>query len=286
MFFWKKSRFSGSEPVSAETIHTTGASPVRYHHKMTTLGGLSVVIVAGSLGAAAYFYHEYRTVSSGGAGQNELETVTERLSKIADLPTGETPTLATVTDKTKLSEQSFFARAENGDKVLLYQAARQAFLYRPSTGKLVNVAPINVKDEVAVASGTSDAALSTASESVAGIQTEASPTTDTESEAGEKSAILAEKAKVALYNGTEKVGITNDFEKDFLDSNSDVEVVAKEPAAKKDYQLTIVIDVSGKQSALARSIAEDAGTSVEPVPEGESVPDGTDILVIVGKDRI
>lgn len=67
-----------------------------------------------------------------------------QVSKLVDLPTNETPTLATVTDASKLKNQTFFAKTENGDKVLIYTQAKLAVLYRPSIDKVINIAPLNI----------------------------------------------------------------------------------------------------------------------------------------------
>lgn len=57
---------------------------------------------------------------------------------------GEEPTIATITDREKLKDQAFFARAENGDKVLIYAQAKKAFLYSVKTGKVLEIAPVNI----------------------------------------------------------------------------------------------------------------------------------------------
>lgn len=72
--------------------------------------------------------------------QKEIKAITERIGKFMELPQGETPTLATVSDREKLKGQQFFLNAKNGDKVLVYPKAKKAILYRPSSGKIIEVA--------------------------------------------------------------------------------------------------------------------------------------------------
>lgn len=74
----------------------------------------------------------------------EQQQLTAKVAKLTVLPQGETPTVATVTDITKLQDQPFFANAQNGDKVLIYTKAKKAILYRPSTNKVINIAPVNI----------------------------------------------------------------------------------------------------------------------------------------------
>lgn len=70
--------------------------------------------------------------------QNTDEHVMTRLSKIIVLPE-EIPTIATVTDKEKLNEQPFLAKAENGDKIIIYMQAKRAYLYRPAEHKIIDM---------------------------------------------------------------------------------------------------------------------------------------------------
>ena len=65
------------------------------------------------------------------------------VSKLLTLPVGETPTIANVSDASQARQQSpFFNNAQNGDKVLMYVKAGEAILYRPSTNKIILVAPL------------------------------------------------------------------------------------------------------------------------------------------------
>lgn len=76
-------------------------------------------------------------------GKSDLEVVTEQVSKIAELPQGESPTLATVNDATKLNGKIFFKNTQNGDRVLIYAKAKRAVLYRPSTNKIIEITSVN-----------------------------------------------------------------------------------------------------------------------------------------------
>ena len=78
------------------------------------------------------------------ATQDEVKQLVEETGALIELPEGENPTVASITDREKLKDVPFFAKAENGDKVLIYVNARKAYLYRPSTQKLIEVATVNL----------------------------------------------------------------------------------------------------------------------------------------------
>lgn len=85
---------------------------------------------------------------SNAAAQREIKAITKHIGKFMELPEGEEPTLATVSDREKLKGQQFFANAKNGDKVLIYPKAKKAILFRPSSGKIIEVANLTSGNRV------------------------------------------------------------------------------------------------------------------------------------------
>jgi len=75
---------------------------------------------------------------------NDTASLITSVEKIMELPKNEVPTTATVVDLAKLKGEAFFRNAMVGDKVLAYAGRMLAILYRPSTGKIIEVAPIVV----------------------------------------------------------------------------------------------------------------------------------------------
>jgi hypothetical protein len=94
---------------------------------------------------SAYFYKK-STANENQATQAEIQSLVEKVGRLAVLPTGETPTIATVSDPEALKDQAFFVDAKKGYKVLIYSNAKKAFLYDPTSDKIVNIAPLNTGD--------------------------------------------------------------------------------------------------------------------------------------------
>lgn len=77
------------------------------------------------------------------AVEAQTSSIIGKVSQLMQLPAGETPTVASVSDVAAARAQSvFFNQAANGDNVLMYVKSGQAILYRPSTNKIVLVAPL------------------------------------------------------------------------------------------------------------------------------------------------
>jgi predicted PurR-regulated permease PerM len=109
------------------------------------------VVVVG--GAIVYLVTQYQQQGKNMAKStpqvaSEADTLTQRVGRLMILPTNEKPTIATISDTKKLQQESFFAKAENGDKVLFYIHTKEAILFRPSINKIVSIAEVN-NDKVA-----------------------------------------------------------------------------------------------------------------------------------------
>lgn len=223
------------------------------------------VLLCLAVGIAGYFYYQYKYVATVNGQVDEVASLTKIIGAMIELPEGETPTLATVTDKEKLIGQPFFQKAENGDKVLIYTNTGRAILYRPSTKKIVDVTTVNVNAPVQITPPAEALAIAP------------QQTTDTTPAVPE----VPQSVKIALYNGSAKLGVTNTLEEEIKTKFTDVEIVAKEKAAKSDYSGNLVIDLSGKNAELAKKLAETFGGTVGIVPAGETASQ-SDILIIVG----
>ncbi len=79
--------------------------------------------------------------------QAEAEAIIIKASKLIVLPSDEAPTIATVTDVSAVKDQAFFKNAQNGDRVLIYQNAGKAILFRESENKIIEVGAVNFNQE-------------------------------------------------------------------------------------------------------------------------------------------
>lgn len=149
------------EPAERPAAKTKREGSMIKRQKQIILGLIILILLIAAAGTTAYYIHRYnqaqqqvKKLSSNPTvtAQQEQQNLIAKIGKLTDLPTGETPTVATVTDITKLKDQPFFANAKNGDKVLIYTQAKKAYLYRPSTNKLINIAPVNLGDQTGTTS--------------------------------------------------------------------------------------------------------------------------------------
>ncbi|MFI5271183.1 MAG: LytR C-terminal domain-containing protein [Candidatus Saccharimonadales bacterium] len=77
--------------------------------------------------------------------QKSLNQVVSLVGRHIVLPTGETPTLATITGHDKLDHSSIlYSKGKDGDRVLIYVQAGLVYIYRPSIDRIVAVGPVSV----------------------------------------------------------------------------------------------------------------------------------------------
>ncbi len=102
--------------------------------------GLLVVLLAIPVFVGFLSFVQQRNLKNSQVlGANQVDDILGKVGKLIDIPK-ETPTIATVSDISKLSGQEFFAKAQNGDKVIIFPKAQKAILYRPGTDKIIEVA--------------------------------------------------------------------------------------------------------------------------------------------------
>jgi len=203
-----------------------------------------------------YFYNQYQSVQKllqnpKSSADVQVKELINEVGKLMVLPASEQPTIATVSDVTKLADQPFFANAKNGDKVLIYTQSKKAILYRESINKIIEVAPVNIGSNT---TGNTPAATATPA-----------------------------PVSVEIYNGTTTNGLASTAQDKLKVSMSNTNVVGTKDA-KNNYDKTVVVDVSGTNSSAATQIANLLGATVATaIPDGEAKPN-TDILIILGSD--
>ncbi len=226
-------------------------------------GALVFVIIISGFGYGIYRYQKIANELAAmktdpnkiqEVAKSEQKKLIEQVEKLMVLPSDEEPTVATVTDPEKLKDQPFFSTAKAGDKVLIYANARKAILFDPTANKIIDVSPIN---------------LNTSSPSANLANSTPTPM----------------PLKIALYNGTEVVGITQKIEKELKDKIGNIYVPVKENAKKKDYPETLIIDLMGSKPQVAEQLAKVLNGKISSLPAGENKPADSDILVIVGADK-
>jgi hypothetical protein len=236
---------------------------------------LSPIVIAGiSLGVlllAGMGYFSFKKYKINTAAQND--DVIIRIGKLIQLPENENPTLATVTDKEKVKEQPFFAKSENGDKVLIYTKAQKAILYRPSINKLIEVMITTKPAEMTQAKPAETPQQE--------VQSAEQQQPQEQAQASQEEVVTPFSAKVVVYNGTSTNGLAGKLATRLLEIEG-VEVVEKTNATGT-FTDTLVIDLNGNNQAGVEKIAQELGAKVAEMPEGEKKPEA-DILVIGGSN--
>lgn len=212
---------------------------------------VSLVVIAIAVIVAGFYFLQYQKTQKllknpTEKAKIETQELIKEVGEVFLLPTG-TPTIATVSDKSKLN-QAFFASAQNGDKVLIYTDSKKAILYRPSSKQVIEVGPITIQNN----------------------------------QAASQSATAQTSITVAVLNGTTRTGLTKNAG-DRIAAIKGFEVTDRTNAEKNDYPNSLVIDVTGKNKAVVEALAKELGAKVGTLPTGENKPTSS-ILVILGQD--
>lgn len=133
-----------------------------------------IVIVILALAGAGFMYYQYQktaselkkvktqtAASSSTPKEDEVKKIVAEVAKLARLPENEIPSIATITDVSKLKDQPFFKDAKNGDILLVFNTSGKAVLYDPKEKKIVDVTTLstsssfNQQFKVVIRNGTS-----------------------------------------------------------------------------------------------------------------------------------
>lgn len=223
--------------------------------RLTKVLIILIIALAASI-PSIYFYSQYQKTQKllqdpSLYAKEEQDKLVARVGKLIELPADEQPTIAIIADREKLKDQPLFGNAKNGDKVLIYLKARKAILYDPAANKIVDVGPVNISSPTATINQNN----------------------------------LTEKYKIVLYNGTDTVGLTRKYEEELKSKIKNFEVVDRNNAKSRNYDKTILIDISGNKKDQVEALSKILGIALSNLPEGETAAASADFLIIVGADK-
>lgn len=238
---------------------------------------------------AGYFFLKYKQAVSLSSGtplvmEREKQSTIAHVARLIDVPTDEDPMVTVITDVEKLKTQAFFAKAKNGDKVLIYAKARKAILYNPSANKILEVGPLLAPSQGPQVAGAVDTDSTRTQESPANPtpspRVSAKPVTPT------PTAVPA-TVTVILANGTGTSGATYIAQQQLEQYPQEYVIAQKKNAVKKDYEKTLIIDLTKTHDSAVQRLVQLLGGEAASLPAEEdgSLPKA-DVLIIIGKDKI
>lgn len=213
-----------------------------------------ILFIAGliTLVLCIYFFVQYQRantiLTSPTARTNqEGDEIMQVVRPVIHIAHDEKPTLATVADKTKLADQPFFERAENGDKVLIFKTSNTVVLYRPSIKKIIAVSSIPKGDQTTLPSTTQNNSI---------------------------------PLRIAVLNGSRVNGVAKKTAEFLSQKIENITIVKEETAEKKSYTKAQIVFITPQGKQVAEQIAQLLDGDVTPaLPDGESSYDA-DIVII------
>jgi hypothetical protein len=210
---------------------------------------LLTVILIGIASFLLYQNNQLPFLNKSSNAGTQVDDTLIKVGKLIKLP-NETPEIATITDIEKLRNQSVFKNAQNGDRVLIFTEAKRAIVYRPSENIIIDVGNIS---------------LSKAASQPAELDPQAAQ----------------EEVRVVVFNATGWKGYAGRIGNELKSKFPNLQIADTANAAG-DYENTIVIDLTGKNSSFVKTLAQELSGKVDELPKGEEKPD-SDILIILGK---
>lgn len=131
------------------------------YSKDKNLLAILIIVVVVALAGVGFLYFQYQNTAkelkkvksqvssqAGVAGkQDEAKKYVTEIGKIARLP-DETPSIATITDASKLKEEPFLKDAKNGDILLVFSKSGRVILYDPVNKKIVNMTTLSTESSI------------------------------------------------------------------------------------------------------------------------------------------
>ena len=122
-------------------------------HTSRLLKRILILLVLVGIVAGLYYRVSHSPSAKQAKAKAEMTSLTKSVSKLMIVPEGE-PIVFDVTDPESLTKQQvFFAGAQKGDKLLIYNDARKAVIYSPSRDIIVNVGPVTFDQNQAAPAG-------------------------------------------------------------------------------------------------------------------------------------
>ena len=259
-----------TKKTNAAEVKVIESAPVKvgngsFLSKKILIGLFILTVIA--IFAAVFFYIKLNQeqerarelLNSVNNSPAQAELLVKSVGKLMVLPQ-QSPTLATVSDINKLKGLPLFSNAKNGDKVLIYDQGKLVVIYRPSVDKIVDVGHLSIDQNSSISATQNQAGVSSQSQAV-------TPTP-------------AKIARVTILNGSKISGLAKVTAQKLAAAGINVDVVSK-INAENTYDANLVVDLSGKNSALATKIAQFIGGKVGALPTGENT-NSSDILIILG----
>ncbi len=145
----KKSTVSKKPQVveRTEAVQQDNRSAKKWLNKKTLISA-SVLIVIGLLTWQYIAARQEVKKLSDSKNNSQLakEEVIKKVSKIALVPSDETPVVASVSDISKFKSNPLFDQAQNGDKYLTYAKSGRTVIYRPSTNQIITTVTLKPED--------------------------------------------------------------------------------------------------------------------------------------------